>query len=121
MNDAGIDWDAVFRSEQFQQVARKRRKTIATLGALAAIYYFSIPLLMSWAPEFFKYRLAGGINVGTLFAVSQYPFGGLIVIAFLRCSTRLDREASTLANSGAMFQTNSEAHPQADAAVGETA
>jgi uncharacterized membrane protein (DUF485 family) len=96
MNDAGIDWESLFKSERFQQLARKRRRTIITLGLLAAIYYFSIPALMAWAPEFLKFRLAAGINVGTVFAVSQYPFGGLIVYAFLRRSAALDEAASTL-------------------------
>jgi uncharacterized membrane protein (DUF485 family) len=99
MNDVGIDWDSIFRSEPFRRLARKRRRTVIALGLLAAIYYFSIPALMSWMPEFFKFRLAAGINVGTLFAISQYPFGGFIVYAFLRRSATLDYAAATLLRS----------------------
>jgi uncharacterized membrane protein (DUF485 family) len=110
MNDAEIDWDAIYGSERFQQLARRRRNTIVTLGALAAVYYFSIPALIAWAPDFFKIRLAPGINLGTLFAVSQYPFGGVIAYVFLRRIATLDNAATTLAPEKTLVASQEESH-----------
>jgi len=83
-------------SEGFKRLARRRRATILTLGALAAIYYFSIPALIAWAPGLFRIRLTSGINLGTLFAVSQYPFGGLIAYFFLRQTMRIDQASTNI-------------------------
>lgn len=94
MAETDVDWEAVLASEHFQRLARKRRNTIVGLGVLAAIYYFSIPALIAWAPAFFKIRLMPGINLGTIFAVSQYPFGGAIAYVFLRSTAQIDRASA---------------------------
>ncbi|WP_042268886.1 DUF485 domain-containing protein [Paraburkholderia heleia] len=94
MTDLDPDWEAVLASERFRQAARRRRRTIGMLGVLSALYYFSIPALIAWAPDVFRIRLAAGINLGTLFAVSQYPFGGLIVYVFMRRTAAIDRAAA---------------------------
>lgn len=97
MATSDIDWAAVLGSERFQALARRRRNTVIVLGLLAALYYFSIPALIAWAPGIFRIRLAAGINVGTVFAVSQYPFGGVIAYVFMRRTAAIDRAAAGLA------------------------
>jgi uncharacterized membrane protein (DUF485 family) len=94
MAKSEIDWEAVLASEHFRQLARRRRNTVVVLGVLAALYYFSIPALIAWAPGVFRIRLAAGINLGTVFAVSQYPFGGVIAYVFMRRSAAIDRAAA---------------------------
>jgi uncharacterized membrane protein (DUF485 family) len=96
-----IDWEAVLASEHFRQLARRRRNTVVVLGVLAALYYFSIPALIAWAPEVFRIRLAAGINLGTVFAVSQYPFGGVIAYVFMRRTAAIDRAAAGIADDRA--------------------
>jgi uncharacterized membrane protein (DUF485 family) len=78
MSNTDIDWHSVLESERFQRLARCRRNLVLVLGALAAAYYFAIPALIAWAPGWFRIRVTDGVNLGTLFAVSQYPFGALI-------------------------------------------
>ncbi|PYE17292.1 DUF485 domain-containing protein [Paraburkholderia silvatlantica] len=97
MTKSDPDWNAVLASTRFKQVARRRRNTIVVLGVLSALYYFSIPALIAWGPDVFRIRLAAGINLGTVFAVSQYPFGGLIAYVFMRRSAAIDRAAESLA------------------------
>ncbi|MEI6001062.1 DUF485 domain-containing protein [Paraburkholderia bengalensis] len=101
MADADIDWDAVLASERFRHLVRRRRNTIIGLGLLAAIYYFSISALIAWFPAFFTIRLASGINLGTVFAISQYPFGGLIAYVFLRQTARIDQVSTGIKEQAA--------------------
>ncbi|KLU26837.1 membrane protein [Caballeronia mineralivorans PML1(12)] len=96
MQSDQVDWLAMQKSEQFRGLVRHRRNTIAALGLVAALYYFSIPALIAWFPAFFTLRLAPGINLGLVFAVSQYPFGGLIAYVFLRRTASIDRLAADL-------------------------
>src|ERR1700754_4207224 len=103
MAESDTDWEAMLASERFKRLARRRQNTIVVLGLVSALYYFSIPALIAWAPDIFRIRLAAGINLGTAFAVSQYPFGGLIVYVFMRRTAAIDRAAAGLAerpNSG---------------------
>lgn len=97
MNEEGLDWEAVLASERFRRLVDLRRNTIIVLTVLAAIYYFSIPALMAWAPNVLKIRLTQGINLGTVFVVSQYPFGGLIAYMFMRRTATIDRALAGVA------------------------
>jgi uncharacterized membrane protein (DUF485 family) len=110
LTDTKVDWQAIYDSERFRQLTRKRRNTIVTLGVLAAVYYFSIPALIAWAPDFFRIRLAPGINLGTLFAISQYPFGGLVAYTFLRRVTSVDRAATALTPATTLVTSREESH-----------
>jgi uncharacterized membrane protein (DUF485 family) len=95
MSNTDIDWQSVLQSARFQRLARRRRTLVLVLGALAAAYYFAIPALIAWAPDWFRVRVTDGLNLGTLFAVSQYPFAALIAWIFLRHTAVLDREAQS--------------------------
>jgi uncharacterized membrane protein (DUF485 family) len=97
MPKSEVDWAAIMQSQQFRRVARQRRNTIVVLGVLAAVYYFSIPALIAWAPAFFTLRIAPGVNLGLVFVVSQYPFGGLLAYAFMRRTAEIDRTTVDLA------------------------
>jgi uncharacterized membrane protein (DUF485 family) len=97
-----VHWQHTLESEAFVALRRQRRNTVVGLGILAALGYFSIPALIAWAPSVFTIRITSGINLGTLFAAGQYPFGGLIVYLFLRRTAAIDRAASAvLANMAA--------------------
>ncbi|WP_028228447.1 DUF485 domain-containing protein [Paraburkholderia ferrariae] len=105
MPGTDVDWEGVLASERFRFLARKRRNTVLGLGLLAAVYYFSIPALIAWAPEFFKIRLMPGINIGTIFVVSQYPFGGVIAYVFLRRTAQIDKASADVKQQTAPVAT----------------
>ncbi len=99
MSDANHDWHAVLASSRFRLIARRRRTAVIVLGLSAAAYYFAIPAVIAWAPHWFNIRIASGINLGVLFALSQYPVGLLIGLIFVRRMAALDREKQAIANS----------------------
>jgi len=96
MNSDPVDWPAILSKPQFRALVRSRRNTTLTLSVVAALYYFSIPALIAWFPAFFALRITPGLNLGLLFAVSQYPFGGLVAFVFLRRIGAIDRSARQL-------------------------
>lgn len=97
MQASNEDWNAMLHSPAFQTLTRHRRKTVLLLGVAAAVYYFSIPALIAFAPSIFAIRLLPGINLGAVFAVSQYPFGMVLAFVFLKRSATLDARAAQLA------------------------
>jgi uncharacterized membrane protein (DUF485 family) len=108
-----LDWQRILDAPHFRAMARRRRNTVVGLGIIAAIGYFSIPALIAWYPAFFAIKLAPGINVGIVFAVSQYPFGGAIAYAFLRRTEKMDSSAATVSKQ---ISTQMIALPQEDSA-----
>jgi uncharacterized membrane protein (DUF485 family) len=97
MQPSNEDWSAMLHSPAFRTLTRRRRKTVLLLGVAAAVYYFSIPALIAFAPSVFAIRLLPGINLGAVFAVSQYPFGIALAFVFLKRSAVLDAQAGQLA------------------------
>jgi uncharacterized membrane protein (DUF485 family) len=96
MNSDPVDWPVMLSNPQFRALVRTRRNTTLALSVVAALYYFSIPALIAWFPAFFTLRITPGLNLGLVFAVSQYPFGGLIAFVFLRRTAAIDRSAHQL-------------------------
>lgn len=96
MNHEPIDWETIHASPSFRSLMRSRRNTVLALGAVAGIYYFSIPALLAWFPDFFKLPLTPGINLGVAFAVSQYPLGIAIALVFMWKMNVLGRRAAAL-------------------------
>ena len=96
MNHEPIDWETIHASPSFRSLMRSRRRTVLSLGAVAGAYYFSIPALLAWFPDFFKLQLAPGINLGVAFAVSQYPLGIVIALIFMWKMSVLGRRAAAL-------------------------
>jgi uncharacterized membrane protein (DUF485 family) len=90
------EWRSVVADPQFRAIAVERRATVVTLAAAAATYYFAIPAAIEWAPALLKYRFGGGLNCGIVFAVSQYPVGGLLALVFMRQMAKLDRKRARL-------------------------
>ena len=97
MQPTNEEWNAMLHSPAFRTLTRHRRKTVLVLGVAAAVYYFSIPALIAFAPSIFAIRLLPGINLGAVFAVSQYPFGIALAFVFLKRSATLDAQAGQLA------------------------
>jgi len=65
-----------------REVLRHRRTLFWLVGAFVA-YYFALVLGAAYFQEFFATRVFGRVNVGLLFALSQYVFGGLVAWAYV--------------------------------------
>ena len=92
-SDAPIDWEAVERSEEFQElVARKRRFVIpATIFFLA--WYIAFVLLAGYAEDFMGESITGGFTVGYLLALTQFVMVWVLTWLYLR---KADREFDPL-------------------------
>jgi len=57
------------------------------------VYYFALPLLVGYAPEFMNRRVVGSVNVAYLFALSQFFMAWVIALLYVRAASRHDRMA----------------------------
>ncbi len=92
-SETPIDWEAIERSDEFQQlVARKRRFVIpATIFFLA--WYIAFVLLAGYAEDFMGESITGGFTVGYLLALTQFVMVWVLTWMYLR---KADKEFDPL-------------------------
>ncbi|KUM43795.1 DUF485 domain-containing protein [Pseudomonas sp. EpS/L25] len=87
---SAIPWELISRDTEFVATTRAKARLVTALLVIAALYYFALPLGASLLKPLFQHSLVGELNVGLVFALSQYPVGGLLALAYLRGTRTLD-------------------------------
>jgi uncharacterized membrane protein (DUF485 family) len=72
MADSTVDWSAVVRDPRFQALHRRRQRLLSGLMAFSVGYYFLLPVGAAWSQGLFAVRVWGVVNVGLLFALSEF-------------------------------------------------
>jgi len=88
-----VNWERVAASEGFRKLVRDKVKFIVPASAFFIVYYFALPVLVGYAPEFMNRRVVGSINVAYLFALSQFFMSWVIALLCVRAASRHDRMA----------------------------
>lgn len=92
-----MNWQAIDADPRFQRLHREKRRFLWSLMALSISYYLLLPLGAAWFPELFRTRVWGPVNVGVLFALSQFLMAfGVAVIYARRAGRRFDAMAAEL-------------------------
>ncbi|WP_058896486.1 MULTISPECIES: DUF485 domain-containing protein [Herbaspirillum] len=89
-------WSVMYQNPQFHAIARKRKLVVMTLFVVSALFYFSIPFITTFYPRIFHVQLFGAVNLGLVYAVLQYPLGGLVAYAYAVHMRKLDQEVTRL-------------------------
>lgn len=87
-----IDWAAIEADPRFQILHRRKTRFLAALMLLSVGYFFLLPVSAAWYPEFFRIRIAGAINVGIVFALSEFAMAWAVAALYLlRANREFDR------------------------------
>jgi len=89
-----VDWEALIRDPRFQDLHRRKILFLWGLMALSVVYYFLLPIGAAYYQDLFKIRVWGVINVGLLFALSEFVVAWAIALIYSR---RAGREFDQLA------------------------
>ena len=94
----GADWDAIIADERFQRLHRRKTSFLWGLMAFSVVYYFLLPIGAAYFQDLFKTRIWGVINVGLLFALSEFVVAwGIAWFYSHRASTEFDPLAAEIA------------------------
>lgn len=97
-SSSAVDWDAMVRDPRFQKLHRSKRAFLGGLMLLSVVYYFLLPVGAAYFQDLFKTRVVGVINVGLVFALSEFIVAWAIAIYYSRKAGRdFDRLAAELA------------------------
>jgi uncharacterized membrane protein (DUF485 family) len=97
--DKTVDWDAVIADPRFQALHKKKSTFLWGLMAFSVAYYFLLPIGAAYFQDLFSIRVWGPINVGLLFALSQFIVAWGVAIYYSRkANAEFDRMAAEIAD-----------------------
>ena len=97
MNKPNIDWAAIEADPRFQALHKTKTRFLWTLMLLALAFYFTLPISAAYFQPIFKIKIWGVINIGILFALSQFLVAWLIAAIYAkRANKHFDAQAKTL-------------------------
>ena len=82
-----IDWDAITRDPRFQTLHRRKRLLLWSLMGFSVFYYFLLPIGAAYYQDLFKIRVSGVVNVGLLFALSEFVVAWAIAWIYAKRAT----------------------------------
>ena len=95
-----VDWERLAASAQFKSLLKAKARFVVPATIFFIVYYFSLPLLVGYAPQLMARKVLGVVNVAYLFALSQFLMAWLVAWAYVRAAARFDRMARDVVEKG---------------------
>ena len=93
-----VDWAAVIADPRFQRLHHKKMAFLWGLMTFSVVYYFALPIGAAYFQDLFKIKVWGVINVGLVFALSEFVVAWAIAIYYSRVANlEFDRLAGEIA------------------------
>ena len=89
-------WDRIAASKEFQDLMATKKVFIVPAFIFFVIYYFALPVLVGYAPQFMATKVIGQVNLAYLFALSQFFVAWLIAGLYVKAANNFDRLAKDI-------------------------
>jgi len=93
---AQAPWDEIAASRLFQDLMATKKVFIVPAFVFFLAYYFALPVLVGYAPQFMAIKVIGQVNLAYLFALSQFLMAWVIAGLYVRAASNFDRLASDI-------------------------
>jgi uncharacterized membrane protein (DUF485 family) len=103
-----VDWEAIERSPEFQELVRRRRRFVIPCTVFFLAWYMGFILLTAYAQDFMGERIYQGLTVGYCLALTQFVMVVALGLWYLR---KADREFDPLAERAIATYAEDERHP----------
>ncbi len=92
-----MNWVAIDQDPRFQQLHSKKTRFLWGLMVFSIVYYFLLPIGAGYFPQLFHIKVWGPVNVGILFALSEFIVAwGIAWIYARRANSEFDAMASEI-------------------------
>jgi uncharacterized membrane protein (DUF485 family) len=99
MSNPNINWAAIDTNPKFQALYRKKTTFLWSLMIFSTVYYFLLPIGAAYYQDLFKTKVWGVINVGLLFALSEFVVAWIIAFVYSRkANAEFDTMAQEIIN-----------------------
>ena len=93
---AALNWQAIDEDPRFQTLHRKKVGFLTGLMVFSLFYYFLLPIGAAYFTDLFKIKVYGVVNVGILFALSQFIVAWGIAFYYTAKAKKFDAMAAEL-------------------------
>jgi uncharacterized membrane protein (DUF485 family) len=87
------DWKAVANNEEFKNLIDAKARFIVSATIFFIVYYFALPILVGYAPQFMSTPVLGPVNIAYLFALSQFFVAWFIAWLYVHAAGQFDDKA----------------------------
>ena len=94
------DWERLAATAEFKSLLKAKAKFVVPATVFFIVYYFSLPLLVGYAPQLMARKVFGVVNIAYLFALSQFFMAWLLAWAYVRAAEGFDRMARAVIDKG---------------------
>ena len=91
-----LTWDTIAESKEFQDLMATKKLFIVPAFIFFVVYYFALPVLVGYAPQFISTKVIGEVNLAYLFALSQFFVAWIIAGLYVRAANNFDRLAKDI-------------------------
>jgi uncharacterized membrane protein (DUF485 family) len=85
------EWNRIADSKAFRDLMAVKKVFIVPAFIFFVVYYFALPVLVGYAPQFMATKVIGQVNLAYLFALSQFFMAWIIAALYVRASNSFDR------------------------------
>jgi uncharacterized membrane protein (DUF485 family) len=96
---ATLNWSAIDSDPRFRELHDRKIRFLWGLMAFSIVYYFLLPIGAGYFPELYRVKVWGPINVGLLFALSQFLVAWGIAYHYARRASQFDEMAAEIARA----------------------
>ena len=96
MSQSSINWVAIDADPRFQRLHAKKVAFLTGLMVFAMFYYFLLPIGSAYFTDIFRLKVFGVVNVGILFALSQFVVAWGIAFYYTAKAKDFDEMAAEL-------------------------
>lgn len=89
-------WDRVAASREFKELMAAKKIFIIPSFIFFLVYYFFLPILVGYAPQFMSTKVWGNVNLAYLFALSQFFMAWTIAGLYVRAADNFDEISKDL-------------------------
>ncbi|MBJ6608817.1 MAG: DUF485 domain-containing protein [Candidatus Thiothrix moscowensis] len=102
---SNINWAAIDSDPRFQALHKKKTTFLWSLMIISTVYYFLLPIGAAYYPELFKIKVWGPINVGILFALSEFVVAWTIAAVYARrANSQFDAMAAEIVRDSSLIK-----------------
>ena len=83
-------WDRVAEMDEFRLLLLARKQFVIPATVFFVVYYFALPILVGYAPEFMSKKVWGQVNIAYLFALSQFFVAWAIAWNYVIAARKFD-------------------------------
>jgi len=94
--DPATVWDRVAESPEFKDLMATKKVFIVPAFVFFVVYYFALPVLVGYAPQFMATKVIGNVNLAYLFALSQFFMAWIIAWLYVKAAGGFDKLAKDI-------------------------